>query len=491
MGRRPSSVIRLIAAVLAGLAGIEAAVAGETVRKEQPVSFIREVAPILKENCFACHDAHKRKGNLDMSTYESLRQGGDGDDSVVPGRPQDSLLWQRITATGARRMPPEANGAALSPSQVALMARWIRQGARLDAGLDPRADLLREIRLRWEPPVPPPVYAQPVPVTALAFTPDGRRLAAGGYHELTVWDVATAALCQRVRTRMERAYALLFLPDGTLAVAGGRPGQEGDVRVYDLYGPARTEGGVAFLDGVHDRQVLLRELAETDDAVLCLGLAADGRRLAAGGCDRRVRVWDLDGRRVRLNQTIEIHADWVCGVALTSDGRRVVSASRDGTAKVWDLERRQSMQTFGEHLGGLCDVVLRGDDRAAISVGEDGRVRSWMIGGEGKALAVVRVPRGGLLKVAGHRRLPILATGGAEGVVRLWDPSTLAPLRQLAGLSDWVDALAVSPDGRWIAAGAWDGEVRVWKSADGSLVRAWNASPGLRRRSVPGHSAGR
>jgi hypothetical protein len=42
-----------------------------------PVSFIKDVAPILKENCFACHDAKKRKGKLDMTTYENFRKGGE------------------------------------------------------------------------------------------------------------------------------------------------------------------------------------------------------------------------------------------------------------------------------------------------------------------------------------------------------------------------------------------------------------------------------
>ena len=43
--------------------------------RQAPVSFVKDVAPILKHNCFACHDAKKRKGKFDMSTFESLRKG--------------------------------------------------------------------------------------------------------------------------------------------------------------------------------------------------------------------------------------------------------------------------------------------------------------------------------------------------------------------------------------------------------------------------------
>src|SRR5690242_12198213 len=71
-----------------------------------PLSFINDVAPVLKENCFACHDAKKRKGKLDMTTYESFRKGGDHDDPVAPGKPDESYILDLLKATDASRMPP-------------------------------------------------------------------------------------------------------------------------------------------------------------------------------------------------------------------------------------------------------------------------------------------------------------------------------------------------------------------------------------------------
>src|SRR5580704_13672508 len=60
------------------------------------LSFINDVAAILKENCFACHDAKKRKGKLDMTTFENLRKGGDNDDPLTPGKPAESHLVDLI-----------------------------------------------------------------------------------------------------------------------------------------------------------------------------------------------------------------------------------------------------------------------------------------------------------------------------------------------------------------------------------------------------------
>src|SRR5437667_8828427 len=75
--------------------------------KKGPVRFINDVAPILKENCFACHDAKKRKGKFDMTSFESLRKGGAKEiDPLVPGKPEESHLFELITATDKSRMPP-------------------------------------------------------------------------------------------------------------------------------------------------------------------------------------------------------------------------------------------------------------------------------------------------------------------------------------------------------------------------------------------------
>src|SRR5262245_60031575 len=100
--------------------------------KKAPVSFINDVAPILKENCFACPDAKKGKGKLDMSTYASLRKGGDKDDPIADGKPDESILIDLITSPGAERMPPKEAGDPLPKEKIAVIEQWIKEGAKLD-----------------------------------------------------------------------------------------------------------------------------------------------------------------------------------------------------------------------------------------------------------------------------------------------------------------------------------------------------------------------
>src|SRR5437899_1312345 len=125
-----------------------------------PISFINDVAPILKENCFACHDAKKRKGKFDMSSYESFRKGG-GDEPITPGKPDESPLLDRLTATDKSRMPPKEAGEALPKQKIAVLEKWIAEGAKLDAGLTAQSDILRELRIRWKPPAPLVSYPFP------------------------------------------------------------------------------------------------------------------------------------------------------------------------------------------------------------------------------------------------------------------------------------------------------------------------------------------
>jgi hypothetical protein len=455
-----------------------------------PVSFINDVAPILKENCYACHDAKKKKGKLEMTSYENFRKGGTKDDPIVPGKSKESYIIDVLTSVGANRMPPKEAGDPLPKEKISIIAKWIDEGGKLDTGVDAKADLLRELRIRWKPPQPPAAYKFPVNINALAFTPDSKKLVAGGYHELTVWDAASGKLERRILTRAERAKAMLFLPDGKLAVAGGRPGQEGDVRIYNINaGKPVILGGVPTIDGVNDKTVFVQELVQTDDEMLALALSPDGKKLASAGTDRLLRVWDVASGK--LEHTIENHADWVFGLAFAPDGKHLITGSRDKTAKVWDLTAKESVVTFPDHQNAVYAVAMTGDGKFGISCGEDNKIRQWQATDEKKQIGkqTKELPGGhskAIFRMAQHSdpKNPIVATCSADATVKLWNPVAGTALKTLTGHTDWVYAVAISPDGQVVAGGAWNGEVRVWKVADGKEAVVFNASPGYVSPSV-------
>ena len=100
---------------------------------EEPISFSRQIRPILSENCIACHgpDDKARKAKLRLDEEASAKSNREGDIAIVPGKPELSSIIQRIESKDPDDvMPPPKQHKVISPDQVALLKTWIRQGAR-------------------------------------------------------------------------------------------------------------------------------------------------------------------------------------------------------------------------------------------------------------------------------------------------------------------------------------------------------------------------
>lgn len=103
------------------------------------VDYLRDVKPVLKERCFACHGALKQEAGLRVDTAELLRHGGDSGSALVAGDPAASLLIERVADPDpGSRMPPE--GEPLTADQIAALTQWIEQGATSPADEEPEAD---------------------------------------------------------------------------------------------------------------------------------------------------------------------------------------------------------------------------------------------------------------------------------------------------------------------------------------------------------------
>ena len=98
--------------------------------QDKPVSYKTDILPIFQKSCNECHNVKKKKGKLDMSTYADLLKGGKKGKPWKDGDPDKSLLIEMIK--GDKPEMPE-DGDPLKPAQVALIARWIKEGAKDDS----------------------------------------------------------------------------------------------------------------------------------------------------------------------------------------------------------------------------------------------------------------------------------------------------------------------------------------------------------------------
>ncbi len=431
----------------------------------EPVSFSKEVAPILIKNCQACHGPREPKGGYQLFTFELLQKPGESDDpAVTPGMPEKSALFNLIAESDKDiRMPKD--GDPLPAEQVALVKRWIAEGAKYDAP-DPKATLA-SIVPKLPQPDPPAAYRRPVPVTAVAFSPDGKELAVSGYHEVTIWDPADGKLLRRIKNVAERVYGLAYNADGSLlAVSGGTPGTLGEVK---LFKPA---------DGT-----LVKELGTMSDVAFRGVFSPDGKKLVACAADRTIRFYDVEsGKEERV---IEDHADWVMAVAWNSDGTRIVSGSRDKTAKVFDTKTGESVATYPGHNEQVYGVAFTADGKQALSCGADRKVHAW---GPGDGKKAVDAPGGGevySITVVGDK---IFISSSDKSIQEL-KVDKLCAVRKYGGLTDNAFAVSYHEGTKRAAGGSFAGEVRVWNTEDGKDVTNFLAAPGYTPPAPPATAA--
>jgi hypothetical protein len=433
--------------VLAGLA------VGRVVA-EPTVSFRAEIAPLLQRRCAGCHGEENAKGRYRLDTFARLGRTGESDlPPLVAGKPLESELYRLLLEPSATdRMPQKAD--PLPRGEIALIERWIASGAIYDGGSAerPLVELARDSMLRPAPEH----YARPTPVTALAFSPDGKQLAVSGYYEVTIWNIDDGALVKRIGGLPERITALAWHPKKKLiAVAGGSPSQWGSVALVDP--------GAGFQ---------VRYLCDLADTALCVAFSPDGTRLAAGGADRALRLFDTaSGKMLRLSR---LHADWVQSVAFDGDGQRIVTTSRDRTAKVVEVATGELDATYSGHDTPLLCAVFVGENTIG-SVARGKALHFWdpRVPERSKSefkdfpteANVTAAIRGGII------------SGGADRLVHLHQISDRRELFAFRGHGDVVQSLAVGPGQELFASGSADGTVCVWNLACGTWVQRFVAKP--------------
>jgi WD40 repeat protein len=308
-------------------------------------------------------------------------------------------------------------------------------------------------------------------VRSLAFSPHGRRLAAGLKDaSIRVWDLRAGFLSRVLEGHKDQVQTLAFSPDGGMLASGS---WDGRVQLWSM-----TSGKIAHTLRGHD------------DAVLCVAFSPDGRLVASGSWDNRVWIWDArTGRKLR---PLAAHTAGVLCLAFSGDGRLLASGSEDRTVRIWDMDVGRAILTLRGHEGHVTGVGFRQDRPVLASGGEEGAVRLWDLEKPARRSESLTL-RGHLGPVATVDFSPegsVLASGSWDQTVRLWDPGTGRALASLAGHTDQILCLAFSPDGRLLASGGKDFTLRLWDVAarkvlrilpHGSQVRSVAFSPDGRR----------
>lgn len=355
----------------------------------------------------------------------------------------------------------------------------------------------------------PVIVRELLTARSLAFHPAANLLAAGGVSSrrpLYLIDPATGKPLEQVFVGLTGSVeSLAFSPDGKYLAAAG---WDRTILVWDsatgrLAGPP---------------------LGGHTDTILSIAFSPNGKTIASASADKTIRLWDLTTFRMS-GTPLQGHTNQVTSLSFSAVGDLLASASLDGTLRIWDASGRQaSPRLLKGHKGDVLQAVFQPKSRLMVSTGEDGAILVWDAARDqplGNSILNLKAaenlavsPRGdlfaaslctrpdsipceqsevqvwdlqepalktmpfkgftvtqqmafnqdsSLLAVAGCYREHTSPTGCLQPTIRLWETTSEKPLPgDLEGHLDAITSLVFSPDGQFLASSSRDKTVRLW-----------------------------
>jgi WD40 repeat protein len=404
--------------------------------------FTRDILPLLKTHCLACHTHGQVKGELRLDTVELILKGGESGAGLVKGDAQKSLLYQVVAGKNELVMPPPKNkiGATpLSPKEVDLLQRWINGGATVSAA---------PLVLNTSPPqwkaLPPGLNA----IHSVAVSADGQNAACARANQIFIYTLGAAgglsarlidpALKEGSFADRDFVQTLAFSPDGLSLASGGYR----SIRIWKK----RASAPLFTLDLGAPPGVLVP--------------SPDSKLIACGGADGTITLWDpASGHK---SKSLAGHTASILSLAFSADGARLLSGSADKTFRLWTLAGGASLPVdAGQEVTA---VAFAGDGKRLAIATPDFLIRVYPVPAEGAPAEKPREMKGHSGRITALRSVGSgkqILSASEDGSLRLWNTESGKEERKMDHGAP-VTALAVSPDGkRWVSAGGT--AAKVWK----------------------------
>ena len=360
---------------------------------------------------------------------------------------------------------------------------------------------------------------QPYPTTAIAWSSDGTKIAAGTYYggyvssqagagltwlwqapggSRSAWTGASVSLMRTSTNLFGKVTTVAFSTDSTKLASGCAAGSNfvtsvsagSFVATRPAYnasaGPAAVTS-VAFsssglmTSGCEDSTVRVYNTnnwnllwTSTTNAnghttnVTAVAFSPDGSLLASASLDQTIKIWKSSDST--LQHTFTGHTNGVTSVAFSPDGSKIVSGCMDGTVKVWDSSGN-CLVTISAHALPVTATVFSTDGSLVISASDDGTVRLWSAA-DGSAVGTLGGQNYFIGTVAFSPDGTLCASAGGDETIQVRNTSDGSLVQTLVANTNYVSSLAFSPDSGRLASGGGplDPTIKIWQISNGALL---------------------
>lgn len=374
------------------------------------VDFEEDIIPMLEDNCMSCHSLGNDEAQLNLEELETIIAGGKRGPAVIPGKPDESLLFLVSARHKKPFMPPLPNdidAEELTPIQLGILRQWIMEGAK-------GTESEEEVNIAWQP-LPEHLQA----IYSLALSPWGRYVAAGRSNRISIFEIDT-------QTEVAQ------LADPALA-------------------ELQKEGNPFYSGNVAHR-----------DFVNALAFSPNGRTLASGGY-RVIKLWKRTD--TPLQSEFELPQE-IVNLTISPNKQLAGVALADHTIAIVQLSDGQTLKTLSGHTDKITGLKFLSDSQL-VSVSLDRTLRSWN-STEGTQLGQAEASAA-LTALASNQEGKQLFTGTADGKTLLWtaNETSYQVAQEWAGQSGAVNTVALLKDGSKVISGGADGTIRVRQTTDG------------------------